>query len=334
MYLKETKKWIENKPKSKYLGLLSAFLALIPDQIYGTFAHIFAGTEYASDFKVENPQEWLKLYKRHRQIYKACFGEMDSNFAEGFEHQDFLNSLFSIIVKSYLYHKDIQADFEGMQADFDFEKECEEERIIQIVESLWDYLFERLDNYAKQLSDNHSSLNNSESAESTGFPQEINFLLRIWLASWFINGEAITPLLRRARQGRDLDAIKKVLLIDKNAINEPGIFKLWSKYSQDPECYEYEQIHKALAQQPKVIKYDMKKAKYATAGLIAHISDDFTSPLNPSQIGQLFNCLAKDLAPQGKIVHKDPDLPNFKSDAFRKAVKREKEHWKNFTPIF
>lgn len=322
MILEETKKWIEDKPK--YLGLLSAFLALIPDQIYGTFAHIFAGTEYASEFKVQNPKAWLKLYKKHRQIYKACFDEMDLNFLNKFRYQDILNSLFNL-TKSYLNH-------ENIKPKSDLENECSEEKIQQIVESLWDYLFEKLDIFAQKLLDNHSSLKKSEYAEITGYSQEVNFLLRIWLASWFINGEAITPLLRKARQG-DLDAIKKVLLIDKNAINEPGIFKLWSKYSENPECYEYEQIHKALFQQPKVIRYDMKKAKYATAGLIAHISDSFISPLNPSQIGQLFNCLAKDLAPQGKIIHKDPDLPSCKSDAFRKAVKRQKEHWKNLPSI-
>lgn len=318
MFLNETKKWLEDKPK--FAALFAVYVALLPEIIYKLYSILYSGNEDTSALKPKNLKSWLKLYKQHRVIVKCALGNFPG--LSEFEYNHIAQIVLNKIKSNYFLGPADNSQLAIMQA-------WPKEQWEIIMNSLYDYLFAGIDNLAYQLAETRLGRNQSEN-DSIEFSEELLFVLRLWGACWVIYGEAFTVLLRKARQG-DLDAIQKLLIVDKNAIFEPGIARIWSKCNDKPDSEEFQTITKALKTIPKIANYDATKAKYDVAGMIARVFAPCKKPIPASEIGALFNALAKDLSDKSKPCHIDADLDNHKSDAFRKRVVRAKSHWDKFS---
>jgi len=308
------------KDKPRPLGLLSVFLALVRDSIYRTSADMYTG-KVLPGFTAAEFEQWTRLYSKPKQVLRGSLGYVEFSGFEDFQYNESIASFFAAI-NAYVATKDTTS-FDRMKVP-DVPPE-------EFQSALYSHLFEKLEalafEYAKHMWDG----TDTDRPTSMDAPIEVAFLFRIWMECWLVHFEPFMPLFRRARNG-DAEALEKLVLLDRNVLQVPRIGRVWARMSEDSESPDFERIRRAMAKQPRLVKYDVYEAKANTAGLIAKMSEAFGSPLSPSQIGQLFDALARDLAPPGKRVHSDPDI-NRKSDQWRKAVRRNKEKWSE-SPFF
>ncbi len=312
MQLKNVRAWMEGKPQP--LSLFSIFLALVPDMIYGVSADWYTGCKVLPDFRVGDFERWRRLYWQHRKIgwtllaYK--FPEL-----EGFPYKRYVGDFFNAI-NTYATTKD-KTVLERMEFP-DIPKE-------EFQASLYAYLLEKLEAFAFEHAKCRQEDAGAESTSSMELPLEIVFVFRVWLGCWLVHHESFFPLLMRASKG-DVIALEKLVLLDRNVLQARRIDKVWATISEDNESPDFERIRRAMAKQPRLVEYEIYEAKAEVAGLIAKESEALGQPLNASEIGELFDVLARDLARPGQTVHRDPDI-NRKSDQWRKAVNRKKEKW-------
>jgi len=303
------------KDKPLPLGLLSAFLALLPEAIYGASADWYTGSKALPDFRVADFERWTRLFSKPKQIVQALFGYMKFDGLEGFQYNDSVASFFTA-ASAYAATRDTSA-FELIKLPGVPPEEFQT--------ALYTHLLERFEvfasGHAKRVQDN----TDTDCSTSMDLPVEVVFLFRVWMGCWVVHHEPFTPLFRRAGNG-DVGALEKLVLLDRRILHAPRIAKIWARISEDNESPDFERIHRALAKQPGLVEYDLYEAKANIAGLIAKMSEAFGYPLNASQIGELFDALARDLALPSKRVYRDPDIDR-KSDQWRKAVRRNKEKW-------
>jgi hypothetical protein len=317
MQLKNVRAWMKGKPQP--LSLFSAFLALVPDMIYGVPADWYTGCKALPDFRVTDVERWRRLYWEHRKIGQTLLAYKFPEL-EGFPYKGYITGFFNAI-NIYARTKDKGA-LERMECP-DIPKE-------EFQASLYAYLLEKLEAFAFEHFKHRQEAADAESTSSMELPLEMVFVFRVWLGCWLVHHESFFPLLMRASKG-DICALEKLVLLDRNVLHARRIDKVWAKISEDNDSPDFERIHRAMAKQPRLVEYEMYEAKAEIAGLIAKESEALGYPLNASEIGELFDALARDLAPPGRTVHRDPDI-NRKSDQWRKAVNRKKQQWTE--PIF
>ncbi|MBN2129813.1 MAG: hypothetical protein JW741_09965 [Sedimentisphaerales bacterium] len=309
------------KGKPPELAFISVVLAMSPDLIYGGFGEIYSGAHDHPELRVPDIDQWAQLYHSPKRILKGCWTHMGFGPPEDFEYKDVV-APFLAALEALLVSNDREA---AKQLDVpDVPPEV-------FKPAFYDYLFAKLEDHASQRVRNRTADRSAEGEDSLDVPIECIFFFRVWVACWLVQKEPFWPLYKRARHG-DIEAIEKLVLVDRNVLCERRIAKLWAEISEDNESEEFERIHRTLAKRPHLVRYEMREAKLDVAGLIARMSEAKGHSLNPSQIGELFNALARDLAPEDQHVHKDPDIHR-KSDQWRKAVNRRKSEWSE-SPFF
>lgn len=318
MELKNVREWLRDKPLP--LGLASAFIALVRDSVYRTSADMYTG-KVLPGFTAAEFEQWKKLYSEPKQVMRGSLGYVEFSGFEGFQYSEFIASVFTAI-NAYMAAKDLTA-FERIKWPNIPPEEFQTTLYAHLLEKLEGYAFE----YAKRTWEGPET----DCPTAADAPIEVAFLFRIWMECWLVHGEPFVPLFRRARNG-DVDALEKLVLLDRNVLHAPRIERLWARISEDIESPDFERIRRAMAKQPRIVRYDAYDAKADIAGLIAKMSEAGGHPFTAGQIGELFDALARDLAPPGRNVHCDPDI-NRKSDQWRKAVKRKKNNWSE-SPLF
>ena len=318
MQLKNVREWLEDKPW--HLGLLSVFLVLERESIYSASASIYNGS-VPPGFTASEFERWKKLYSSPKQMMRGSLGFMEFSGLEGFQYNKFIASLFAA-VNAYIARRDTTG-FERIQLPNVPPEELQA--------ALRTHLFEKLEAVAFEHARRVGDGADANSPTPADVPVEVGFFFRVWTMCWLVHFEPLVPLFRRARNG-DVDALEKLVLLDRNVLQVPRIAKVWARLNEDNESPDFERIHRAMAKQPRLVKYDAYDAKADIAGLIAKMGDALGHPLTASQIGELFDALARDLAPPGQNVHRDPDISR-KSPQWRMAVKRKKAKWLE-SPLF
>jgi len=312
MQLKNVREWLADKPW--HLGLYSVYLALSLDVIYGAPNDWYTGCKVLPDFRIADFERWKRLYWQRRRIgwtLLACqFPELD-----GFEFKKIISDIFQA-VNAFATAKD-KTVFQQIEYP-DIPKE-------EFQAVLYPYLLERLEAFAFERVNRAQEDATEEDALSMDLPLEIVFMFRIWVGCWLVHRESFFGLLLRASKG-DVEALEKLVVLDRHVLHAPRIDKVWARICEDNESPDFQRIHRAQAKQPRLVEYEMCEAKTDLAGLIAKESEACGHPLIPSEIGGLFDALARDLAPVGQSVHCDPDIKR-KSDQWRKAVDRKKKQW-------
>jgi len=130
-----------------------------------------------------------------------------------------------------------------------------------------------------------------------------------------------------------MDALEKVLWLDKGALEDRKIAGYWRQAGLDREGARYKRLFKALHDQPKR-RMDARKVKVCLAALLLKVSawwEAKSSVLLPGsaykcltvpQIRDLFDAVAKD-AGRGLI---DTDLPE-SQEALYMDIYRGRDFW-------
>jgi hypothetical protein len=145
------------------------------------------------------------------------------------------------------------------------------------------------------------------------------FSFRIFLPCWLQYFEYPTSLFRRARLG-NLDALNKLLRLDKRVIADTRISRHIAQYGTDPKSPEFRQLIKALEGAPR--KLSVTKVKTFLAAYLYGLSKHLGSPLTYPQIQDLFDQSAQERG----IGLTDPDL-EMAPHSFEKAVRRNLAFW-------
>ncbi|MDI6449475.1 hypothetical protein [Anaerobaca lacustris] len=319
MELKNVREWAKGKPPE--LAFMSVGVALIPDLIYGVPTDTYTGSHTLPALRVPDIEQWKKLYVKPKEMLRGCFQFLGPPALEGFEHGQFLTSLFRV-VSSYVVDGNRIALQELKRPSVPPD---------QFKRGLYAYLFSRLEVFAFEHAWARTIGDSAECQDSPNLPIEVVFCLRTWVFCWVVHKRSFWSLYQNARHG-DIEALEKLVIVDRNILSERRIAKWWARICEDNESEEFERIHRALGKCPDLIRYEMPQAKIAAAGLIAKMSEAKNHPLSASEIGELFDALARDLAPEGQVVHKDPDVDR-KSSQWRKAVARQKDKWSE-SPFF
>ena len=121
-------------------------------------------------------------------------------------------------------------------------------------------------------------------------------------------------------QPKTTPRIISILAMSIAALSEP-IGKIY--HNTKTKRIIHERLNNSLGGNPKV-KIDKKKIKMSLAGLISFYSEKIGQRLNEREIREYFDQIAK-LKGNGDI---DTDIPE-SSDAFAKAIQRERRNWEN-----
>jgi len=167
-----------------------------------------------------------------------------------------------------------------------------------------------------------SELMFSDNYPETGkFPlsDEGFFTFRIFLPCWLHYFETPTALYRKARLGQ-MDALDKLLRIDKRVIADTQISRHIAQHGTNPTSPEFKQLVKALEGAPR--KISVTKVKTFLAAFLYGLSKHLGSPLTYPQVQDLFDQSAQERG----LGLTDPDL-QMAPHSFEKTVRRNLAFW-------
>ncbi len=307
--LKRTQQWYEQHPNP--LAYISCFIALSAEYLYELLVSPRFHQQFKQTIKVKNPLNWPDLYKNHRRLTSVCL-ETALATEKSLESTEFEVEILHHLKEEWKSPK----PFSAKRPPKFLRKP-----LLSILRDKDHFWFNYLQTMAEE--ENISEHDRLTEWEKLNAIPEVVFLVTVLTPCWFEYREFAGSLFRRARHG-DIQALEKILWLDKNAIHDPRIAKELSLASKKPDGARYRRIMRALETYPKT-KLSPMKVKIWLAGLISLLSQGFQNKLNAPEIRRLFDALAYDL--HGKYTDDDITL---EEDAFRKAVTREREFWKPF----
>ncbi len=162
---------------------------------------------------------------------------------------------------------------------------------------------------------------NYPETENVNISDEGYFTFRIYLPCWLHYFETPTALYRKSRLG-NIDALDKLLRIDKTMIADPRIARHIAQLGIDPTNPDFKRLIRALEGTPR--KLSVTKVKTFMAAFLYGLSKHLGSPLTYPQVQDLFDQSAKDRA----LGLYDPDL-EMSPHSFEKAVRRNLKFWRH-----
>lgn len=148
------------------------------------------------------------------------------------------------------------------------------------------------------------------------------FFFRVWWPCWILYREFPPRLLREARLG-DLDALDKLLRLDKLIISEPRIARVIHRVMTTGTASEQRRITQALSCRPKVQLTD-KAIRAGLGALISQLATLFHTKVTAPEIQGLFDAIervrsgnpADQAVPPGeawsKAIQRNRNWPEFK----------------------
>jgi len=131
---------------------------------------------------------------------------------------------------------------------------------------------------------------------------------------------------QRARKG-DLDALDKLLRLDKKLIFDNKIRDLYNQSENSSNRVVFRTINDALSKNFKP-KITLRKVKGKIAGLISYYAGLSGYKLTAPEIQKLFDAVAHDFD-KSKLIDSDlPELP----ESYSKTIQREKKTIKSSLP--
>ncbi|MFA9477746.1 hypothetical protein ACERK3_05495 [Phycisphaerales bacterium AB-hyl4] len=154
---------------------------------------------------------------------------------------------------------------------------------------------------------------------------EIQFFFRIWIVSWVEYQQSPHDLMKLARKG-DLDALTKLLRLDKAVVADPAIANEIHRAARHGQTARFRKLADSIGSGPPG-PMAPKQVKLRLVALISQFSKMMGEPLNEPQIRAIFDSVAlKHGKKSGK--QRDSDLP-LTSNALQTAIRRHNEKWLN-----
>lgn len=146
---------------------------------------------------------------------------------------------------------------------------------------------------------------------------EGQYFLRVWWPCWFLYREYPPRLLRAARQG-DIDALDRLLRLDKFIVGDPRIAKRLGEYFSTGTPGQRKQLTAALDGKPKKRLTD-KAIRSGLGALITQLAFMFKTSVTAPQIEELFNRIER--IRSGRLT--DPAVPT--GENWAKALQRSRD---------
>jgi hypothetical protein len=151
-----------------------------------------------------------------------------------------------------------------------------------------------------------------------------HYFALVWFPCWMLYGEQPSRLLRYARNG-DLEALEKLLRVDKSVIADSRIREIFHEAAYAPNQRVFRRLVGALGRWPDG-QLTRGRVKKRLAGLVSLIFKAAGKQISEPEVRDLMDRIAQ---LQGKRIDTDiPDSP----EAFAKALQRERTAWQNVIP--
>lgn len=146
-------------------------------------------------------------------------------------------------------------------------------------------------------------LNELDAGAQSGTPEEESlfdallaspagqYFLRVWWPCWVLYREYPPRLLRAARLG-DLDALDRLLRLDKFVVHDPGVARLIGNVMSGGSANARKQVLNAIDGRPKV-KLTDSGLRAGLAGLISQFAFLFYSKVTAPEIQALFDAIER-----------------------------------------
>jgi hypothetical protein len=233
------------------------------------------------------------------------------------DHQSILNGIGSIFGYSSSYGMTLSQLFRWMRG-FD-RLDLEQRKLrLQLNESTHPQLLAHLNtviNSVKADNDGDSRLNGVEIEHWIGHP-EVQFLLRVWVPCLVHYRSVPGLLLYKARNG-DLDALEKLLRLDKGVVHDPRIAEQLHSANQGPNIARAHRLRQAIAGEPLHLP-DRQSVKIRLGADLIILAHAFGVRFDSSHIRAFYDELAR---ASGDLV--DRDLPA-SPETLSKGLNREK----------
>lgn len=296
----EIEKWAIDKPP--LVAAMSIYFAFSADPLIEIIENACRG-KLLDGFKVPPVKIWLKLYRNHRHVKNHVVSHLKGADYFSKTQATLYEDLTSKRKKKpkqntkneieRMRKEFLQVTIDAIKADINNE----------VVEGICPKTIDSL------------------------FQPELLFIFNVLFPCRFLYNEHPTFLLRKARTG-DLDAIDKLLRLDKAVICDARISEQIFRLSKLATNHYFEKVIVALNSPPrnttdKKTVVSKKKANYIMAGLVSLISEILGQRLKEKEIRALFEAVALDNGTYDTI---EQDLA-LTPGAFSQAIRRERILW-------
>lgn len=306
------------KDKSPFLAMSSLALAESAKDCL-EFLEMFKSRRLARKIAFRStPEQWLNLYRDHRQLYKGVTEAIRGLDKESSDAVDF----YEYVIRCFNESKKIDIEEKRKALESLSPEELEKTFAVakDSIREMEDWVIKLFRNDENETSNELTEKQVKKRAEKFFQKQEIIFFLRLWIPCFLIYGTYPVKLLSKARKG-DEDAIEKLLRLDKMIIYDSKIKQIiWQTQNEDKRI-KFDLMMKSIRREPK-IKLEIQSVKYALAALISIMSIALKQNLSAPEIEKLFNAIARDKNEENII---DEDIAE--GETFEKAIQRYRKFW-------
>lgn len=308
MKLRNTRKWAEGKPV--LLAAMSAELAFMAEQAYGLMMALRHSSEFRSAFRIENPQAWLTLYRRHRFI-EMTFIREHLGMCESFTPPGLMRDALGTYAET------------GKVPVCSVPQECVIEQLEAVERTLSDGIWRNIEDDLRRRRTESDEQRLEEWRNLSS--QESTFWLRVMLPCWLEYGMSAAQLLREARHG-DIQAIDRILRLDECALQDPRIMLHFSEAKRNPAKGRFKRMHAAIGNLPER-KLTPKNAKECVGAFISRFSENLGARVSGPDIRRLYDAIAQDV--HGTQI--DLDFADEDPESFSRMIRRHRPFWE---PLF
>jgi hypothetical protein len=287
---------------------LAVQIAASPNELRDLILYTAFGVDPPKPLPSPPPQpELLSMYRRHRRMQNALA------IADGITDDPKATEMLDTFREASRMNK------EEVAAEI---AQCSEEELIAFMTpfagmpfppevATLRVLLQELDAESRCSGDDEESLIDAALESSEG-----QYFLRVWWPCWFLYREYPPRLLRAARQG-DIDALDRLLRLDKFIVGDPGVARRMGEYFTSGTPGQRKQLAAALEGRPKKRLTD-KAIRSGLGALISQIAFLFRTTVTAPQIEELFNRIER--VRTGRL--RDPAVPT--TETWAKAVRRQR----------
>jgi hypothetical protein len=274
-------------------------------------------------------RNWLKMYQNHERVVIGVFSALS-------EHNSGLKEII------YLYKFLLRAEKEikrmsdeeirnGIEKIRNEIKKMNPEELTEIIRST-NEAFEEFQEWTMDVTADDSEKKKEacdgkrDKIRELSNKAEVVFLMRVLFPCFSIYGMYPKELLGRAQQG-DVDALEKLIRLDKSAMFDPKISEIVHQAQAEKIPAKMSRIKDAFRSTPKIY-LTRTKIKYMLGGFISYVSEVVGKKITAAEINRLFNAVGLDM---GKGGVRPSAIRT--TDKFQKAIQRYRVLWKSAIPL-
>lgn len=301
-------KWAKGKPFE--IAFFAPKMAIIARDIHLDFQHTKQRRFGTHQFPLPNLPSWFALYRSHKKPLNFLIKIFSASENNSVQHGDALstqeNSRYPQIETSSLSPDQLEI----------IEAEIEKNILDELFQEIKDEISSQ-----SVIEPSHKTAMLSLVKEDKNL--ESSFFILVTVPCWLIYRITPTRLYRNARLG-NVDALKKLLMLDPLMLHDPAIGKKIQKLRFTHKTSKYENLLQAPLKNP-LSKITSLQMKYAIGGLLSTFAQKEKLKLTAPDIHRLFDAVAQDFDKK-HIKLKDSNFSD-NEGTFARAIYRYRDEW-------